>query len=227
MRPDSGPSPFGSVGSRGPPEGCARSTKACWALRSFSESLPEEATHETSAWSAAQRAYSCEELPHATAQRARRGSAPPPDHVPVFVMLPLDTVSDGPRSGHSTRGRRSRVVLGSSHDAARRCRGLGPRPKQPRPPPVPRPARPAPQINCEGVFRYASVPWFAAALQLLANSGVHGVAVDVWVGGPRAEGSSGSSSSSNSSNSSSSSSKKRTRSSSSSSSGSTHHKRWN
>lgn len=37
------------------------------------------------------------------------------------------------------------------------------------------------QINAEGIFRYASVPWFAAALQLLANSGVHGVAVDVWV----------------------------------------------
>lgn len=37
------------------------------------------------------------------------------------------------------------------------------------------------QINAEGVFRYASVPWFTTALQLLANSGVHGVAVDVWV----------------------------------------------
>ncbi|KIY94484.1 hypothetical protein MNEG_13478, partial [Monoraphidium neglectum] len=49
-----------------------------------------------------------------------------PDSVPVFVMLPLDT------------------------------------------------------INAEGVFRYATVPWFTAALQLLANSGVHGVAVDVW-----------------------------------------------
>jgi hypothetical protein len=31
------------------------------------------------------------------------------------------------------------------------------------------------------VFRYATAPWFTAALQLLAASGVHGVAVDVWV----------------------------------------------
>jgi hypothetical protein len=31
------------------------------------------------------------------------------------------------------------------------------------------------------VFRYASAPWFTTALQLLANSGVRGVAVDVWV----------------------------------------------
>jgi hypothetical protein len=31
------------------------------------------------------------------------------------------------------------------------------------------------------VFKYAFVPWFAQALQVLALSGVHGVAVDVWV----------------------------------------------
>lgn len=37
------------------------------------------------------------------------------------------------------------------------------------------------QVNAEGVFRYAYVPWFAQALQVLALSGVHGVAVDVWV----------------------------------------------
>jgi hypothetical protein len=37
------------------------------------------------------------------------------------------------------------------------------------------------QVNAEGVFRYASVPWFAQALRVLALSGVHGVAVDVWV----------------------------------------------
>lgn len=35
-------------------------------------------------------------------------------------------------------------------------------------------------VNSEGVFRPA--PWFIQALQLLANSGVHGVAVDVWWG---------------------------------------------
>lgn len=37
------------------------------------------------------------------------------------------------------------------------------------------------KVNAEGVFRYAYVPWFAQALQVLALSGVHGVAVDVWV----------------------------------------------
>lgn len=37
------------------------------------------------------------------------------------------------------------------------------------------------QVNADGVFRYAYIPWFAQALQVLALSGVHGVAVDVWV----------------------------------------------
>lgn len=37
------------------------------------------------------------------------------------------------------------------------------------------------QVNAEGVFKYAYIPWFAQALQVLALSGVHGVAVDVWV----------------------------------------------
>jgi hypothetical protein len=36
-------------------------------------------------------------------------------------------------------------------------------------------------VNAEGVFRYAGTPWFAQALQVLSLSGVHGVAVDVWV----------------------------------------------
>jgi hypothetical protein len=40
------------------------------------------------------------------------------------------------------------------------------------------------QVNSDGVFRYAYVPWFSQALQVLALSGVHGVAVDVWVSGP-------------------------------------------
>ena len=30
------------------------------------------------------------------------------------------------------------------------------------------------------MFRYATAPWFSSALQLLAASGAHGVAVDVW-----------------------------------------------
>jgi hypothetical protein len=38
-----------------------------------------------------------------------------------------------------------------------------------------------PQINRDGVFRYATSPWFLRALNLLAQSGVYGVAVDVWV----------------------------------------------
>ena len=49
------------------------------------------------------------------------------DSVPVFVMLPLDTV------------------------------------------------------NADGVFKYAASRWFLAALQQLKESGIHGVAVDVWV----------------------------------------------
>ena len=36
----------------------------------------------------------------------------------------------------------------------------------------------------DGVFRYASSRWFAAALRRLAAAGVHGVAVDVWVRSP-------------------------------------------
>ena len=36
-------------------------------------------------------------------------------------------------------------------------------------------------INADGVFRYASSKWFNAALQDLKDTGIHGVAVDVWV----------------------------------------------
>ena len=36
-------------------------------------------------------------------------------------------------------------------------------------------------ITAEGLFRYATTAWFHQALATLANSGVHGVAVDVWV----------------------------------------------
>ena len=40
---------------------------------------------------------------------------------------------------------------------------------------------PSLQVNVDGVFRYGSSRWFACALEQLAASGVHGVAVDVWV----------------------------------------------
>lgn len=36
-------------------------------------------------------------------------------------------------------------------------------------------------VNADGVFRYASAQWFLSALRELKNSGIHGVAVDVWV----------------------------------------------
>lgn len=36
-------------------------------------------------------------------------------------------------------------------------------------------------VNADGVFRYASSRWFNAALQQLKDTGIHGVAVDVWV----------------------------------------------
>ena len=38
-----------------------------------------------------------------------------------------------------------------------------------------------PQVNGEGVFRYANSKWFIQALQTLAATGIHGVAVDIWV----------------------------------------------
>lgn len=36
-------------------------------------------------------------------------------------------------------------------------------------------------INADGVFKYASSRWFLAGMQQLKDSGIHGVAVDVWV----------------------------------------------
>jgi hypothetical protein len=110
--------------------------------------------------------------------------------VPVYVMLPLDTVGAGWDSARA--GNRGRACGASRPPIAKA--GAPPR-LAVRPPAHARRARrahlkpPYPlatnagprQINADGVFRYASAPWFAAALQLLANSGVHGVAVDVWV----------------------------------------------
>lgn len=37
-------------------------------------------------------------------------------------------------------------------------------------------------INADGVFKYASSRWFLAGMQQLKDSGIHGVAVDVWWG---------------------------------------------
>lgn len=37
-------------------------------------------------------------------------------------------------------------------------------------------------VNAEGVFKYKSSPWFLQTLQELINSGIHGVAMDVWWG---------------------------------------------
>lgn len=37
-------------------------------------------------------------------------------------------------------------------------------------------------VNAEGVFRYGTASWFVDGLKELKKSGIHGVAVDVWVG---------------------------------------------
>ena len=37
------------------------------------------------------------------------------------------------------------------------------------------------QVSSDGQFRYASSRWFATALERLKVSGVHGMAIDVWV----------------------------------------------
>jgi hypothetical protein len=36
-------------------------------------------------------------------------------------------------------------------------------------------------VNADGLFRYATASWFHSALRELKASGIHGVAVDVWV----------------------------------------------
>lgn len=41
---------------------------------------------------------------------------------------------------------------------------------------------PLDSVTSDGAFKYASAPWFAQSLHLLANSGAYGVAVDVWWG---------------------------------------------
>ena len=76
-----------------------------------------------------------------------------PRGIPVFVMLPLDTVSSHAKCLVSW----FRNVI---------CYGL----------------IAFLQVNADGVFRYATTPWFTQALHLLAASGVYGVAVDAWVG---------------------------------------------
>lgn len=37
------------------------------------------------------------------------------------------------------------------------------------------------QVSSDGQFRYANSRWFATALERLKLSGVHGMAIDVWV----------------------------------------------
>ena len=37
------------------------------------------------------------------------------------------------------------------------------------------------QVGADGQFRYANSRWFATALERLKLSGVHGMAIDVWV----------------------------------------------
>ena len=71
--------------------------------------------------------------------------------VPVYVMLPLDTVS----LLHFRQSRLPQLVL---------CKE-----------PV------ILQVNSKGQFQYASTSWFKRALGLLQASGVEGIAVDVWV----------------------------------------------
>ena len=71
--------------------------------------------------------------------------------VPVFVMLPLDTVC-APLASLCPAGAGSAAL---TWDAV--------------------------QVTQDGVFRYAASAWFHQALATLSNSGVHGVAVDVWV----------------------------------------------
>ena len=40
------------------------------------------------------------------------------------------------------------------------------------------------QVNADGIFRHASSRWFHHALEALVSSGVHGIAIDVWVRPP-------------------------------------------
>ena len=40
------------------------------------------------------------------------------------------------------------------------------------------------QVSSDGQFRYANSRWFATALERLKLSGVHGMAIDVWVSFP-------------------------------------------
>lgn len=91
---------------------------------------------------------------HAVPQplRAQLPRPQPRSGVPVYVMLPLDTVSlllDACRiTDLAFQFSKDFVVL---------------------------------QVNNKGQFQYASTSWFKRALGLLQASGVEGIAVDVWV----------------------------------------------
>ncbi len=87
----------------------------------------------------------------------------------VYAMLPLDTVSPG-HFRQAERGVRGftlplRVPGGSRTQHGHALSSL--------------------QVNSESVFKAGSAKWFKSALQVLAASGVHGVAVDVWVSAGR------------------------------------------
>ena len=88
-------------------------------------------------------------------QHTKSPSIPAPSRsqgVPVYVMLPLDTVSDiyNNRCDQITCVKPGYMSIFT-------------------------------QVNRQGSFQYATTSWFARALGLLQASGVEGVAVDVWV----------------------------------------------
>lgn len=102
------------------------------------------------------RSKSLDRLDSGTAQLPAEEALPASDEdgqgIPVFVMLPLDTVRALPAVWHAAQ--RPLAVCSSA------C---------------------CMQVTMEGIFRYASAAWFHQALATLANSGIHGIAVDVWV----------------------------------------------
>ena len=77
---------------------------------------------------------------------------PKPHAIPVFVMLPLDTV----RASRVSSEPKGSLRPPRDHQPMRCCSS---------------------QVNGDGVFKYAGSAWFANALQLLSNSGAYGVAM--------------------------------------------------
>lgn len=85
------------------------------------------------------------------------------------AAMELTPAGNGQPAGAST------VALNGQHEKLI----LGPRPNEDVPVFV---MLPLDTVNAEGVFRYAASRWFVTALQKLRDSGIHGVAVDVWWG---------------------------------------------